>query len=102
MGRRENKEKENNDYRCKRIPGSRFAQECASKNTDLTTKIEHKSEFDRLVTAARPKVTAPPRPTMHPTSSPYTETKGPPLLIRLSLTEAGDSILDAEESNGTM
>ena len=30
------------------------------------------------------------------------ETKGPPLLLRLSLTEAGDSILDAEESNGTI
>lgn len=71
-----------------------------SKNTDSTTKIENKSEFNRLVNAARPKIPAPPRPTMHPTGSPSRETKGPPLLSRLSLTEAGDSIvIDSEESN---
>ncbi|KIM49499.1 hypothetical protein M413DRAFT_438683 [Hebeloma cylindrosporum] len=54
-------------------------------------QIENKSEFNRLINAARPK--APSRSTIHPTSSPPSETKGPPLLSQLSLTEAGDSIV---------
>lgn len=78
----------------------RVFTEVLSKNTDPSTKIENKSEFDRLVNAARPKIPVPPRPTMHPTGSPSRETKGPPLLSRLSLTEAGDSIaIDSGKSN---
>ena len=78
----------------------RVFTEVLFRNIDPSTKIENKSEFDRLVNAARPKIPAPPRPTMHPTGSPSRESKGPPLLSHLSLTEAGDSIaIDSGESN---